>query len=61
MKKYLLGALITLTGLFALAAGAQAATGDVVVHINQDFVAGGRRFPPGHTRSYRMSRERVRL
>ena len=47
MKKYLLGALITLTGLFALAAGAQAATGDVVVHVNQDFVAGGKTFPAG--------------
>jgi hypothetical protein len=47
MKKYLLGALITLTGLFVLASGAQAATGDVVVHINQDFVAGGKAFPAG--------------
>ena len=47
MKKYLLGALITLTGLFVLAAGVQAATGDVVVHINQDFVAGGKAFPAG--------------
>jgi hypothetical protein len=47
MKKYLLGALITLTGLFALAAGAQAETGDVVVHIKQNFVAGGKAFPAG--------------
>ena len=47
MKKYLLGALITLTGLFALATGAQAGTGDVVVHIKQDFVAGGKAFPAG--------------
>jgi hypothetical protein len=47
MKKYLLGALITLTSLFALAAGAQAETGDVVVHIKQDFVAGGKAFPAG--------------
>jgi hypothetical protein len=47
MKKYLLGAFITFTGLFVLAAGAQAATGDVVVHINQDFVAGGKAFPAG--------------
>ena len=47
MRKYLLGALITLTGLFVLAAGAQAETGDVVVHIKQDFVAGGKAFPAG--------------
>jgi hypothetical protein len=47
MKKYLLGALITLTGLFALAAGTQAETGDVVVHIKQNFVAGGKAFPAG--------------
>ena len=47
MKKYLLGALITLTGLFALATGAQAGTGDVVVHIKQDFVAGGKALPAG--------------
>jgi hypothetical protein len=47
MKKYLLGALITLTSLFALAAGAQAQTGNTVVHINQDFVAGGKSLPAG--------------
>jgi hypothetical protein len=47
MKKYLSGALITPTGLFALASGAQAETGDVVVHIKQDFIAGGKAFPAG--------------
>jgi hypothetical protein len=47
MKKYLLGALITLAGLFALVAGAQAETGDVLVHIKQDFIAGGKAFPAG--------------
>jgi hypothetical protein len=47
MKKYLLGTLITLTGLFALAAGAQAETGDVVVQIKQDFIAGGKALPAG--------------
>lgn len=52
MKKYFLGALITLTGLFALAAGAQAETGDIVVHIKQSFVAGGKTLPPGTYRVY---------
>ena len=47
MKKYLLGALIAFTSLFALAAGAQTQTGDVVVHIQQDFVAGGKSLPAG--------------
>ena len=61
MKKYLLGALITLTGLFTLATGAQAGTGDVVVHIKQDFVAGGRHSRLGHIRSYRMTPEQVRF
>jgi hypothetical protein len=56
MKKYLLGALITLTGLFVLAAGAQAETGDVVVHIKQDFIAGGKAFPAG---TYKVSQDFV--
>jgi hypothetical protein len=47
MKKYLVGALITLTGLFALATGAQAGTGDVVVQIRQDFIAAGKTFAAG--------------
>lgn len=47
MKKYLLGTIITLTCLFALAAGAQAQTGNVVVHIKQDFIAGGKALPAG--------------
>jgi hypothetical protein len=48
MKKYFLGALITTIVLFALAAGAQAATaGDVVVQIKQGFVAGGKALPAG--------------
>jgi hypothetical protein len=52
MKKYMLGTLITLTGLFALAAGAQAQTGNVVVHIKQDFIAGGKALPAGTYRVY---------
>jgi hypothetical protein len=47
MKKYLLSALIMLTRLFALATGAQAGTGDIVVEIKQDFMAGGKAFPAG--------------
>lgn len=47
MKKYLFSALITLAGLFALAASSRAQTGDVVVRIEQDFTAGGKAFPAG--------------
>jgi hypothetical protein len=47
MKKQLLGAVIVLTGLFALAIGVQAETGDIVVKIDQDFVAGGKALPAG--------------
>ena len=42
MKKQLLSAVIVLTGLFALATGAQAETGDIVVKIDQGFIAGGK-------------------
>ena len=54
MKKFLLGALITLTGLFALASAAHAQTGGVVLHINQDFIAGGKALPAG---TYRVSQD----
>ncbi len=47
MKKHLLGGIIVLTGLFALATGAQAGTGDIVVKIDQDFIAGEKAFPAG--------------
>jgi hypothetical protein len=52
MKKYFLSALITLTSLFALAGGARAEPGYVVVHIQQDFVAGGKALPAGTYRVY---------
>jgi hypothetical protein len=47
MKKLLLTTLIMIAGLFTLAAGARAETGTVVMHINEDFVAGGKTFPAG--------------
>jgi hypothetical protein len=53
MKKFLLGTLII--GLFALAPGARAETGDVVVHINQDFIAGGKAFSAGTYKVYQGS------
>ena len=41
MKKFLLGTLVMVAGLFALASEARAQTnGAVTVHINQDFIAG---------------------
>ena len=47
MKRHFLGGIIVLTGLFALATGAQAGTGDMVVNIDHDFIAGGKPFPAG--------------
>jgi hypothetical protein len=47
MKKQLLGAVIVLSGLFALATGAQAGTGDIVVTIDRDFIAAGKACPAG--------------
>lgn len=54
MKKYVLGLFATLTAVFVLATGAAAASGDVVVHIMQDFVASGKTLPAG---TYKISRE----
>lgn len=56
MKKFLLTTLIMIAGLFTLAAGtARAETGAVVVHINEDFVAGGQTFPAGIYKVYQGS------
>jgi hypothetical protein len=53
MKKYLFSVLVTVTGLFALAASAQAQAGDVAVQIKQDFTAGGQAFPGGTYKVFR--------
>jgi hypothetical protein len=47
MKKFMLGTLIMIAGVLSLAAGACAETGAVVIHINQDFIAGGKTFSAG--------------
>ena len=47
MKKFLLTTLVMIAGLITLSAGAWAETASVVVHINEDFVAGGKSFPAG--------------
>jgi hypothetical protein len=52
MKKFLLTTLIMIAGLFTLAAGAWAETGTVVVHIDEDFVAGGATLPAGTYKVY---------
>jgi hypothetical protein len=57
MNKYFVGALIMLGSVLALAAGAQAETGDVTVHLNQAFVAGGKLLPPGNYRILQSSDE----
>jgi hypothetical protein len=55
MKKFLLTTLIMIAGMFTLAAGARAETDTVVVHINEDFVAGGKTLPAGTYRVYQDS------
>ncbi len=60
MKKFLLGTLVLIAGLIAgvlaLTAGARAETGVVVtVHINQDFIAGGKAFSGGTYKVYQGS------
>ncbi len=54
MKKFLLTTLITMAGLLTLAAGARAETGTIVMHINQDFVAGGQTLAAG---TYKVSED----
>ena len=53
MKKYLFSALVTLAGLFVLAASSQAQTGDILVQIKQDFTAGGKALPAGTYKVFR--------
>jgi hypothetical protein len=55
MKEFLLGTLVMIAGLLALATGARAQTGDVMIHINQDFIAGGKTFSAGIYKVYQGS------
>ena len=55
MKKFLLGTLVLIAGVLALAAGARAETGDVMIQINQDFIAGGKTFSAGTYKVYQGS------
>ena len=58
MKKFLLGTLVMVAGLFALASEARAQTnGAVTVHINQDFIAGGKALAAGSYKVYQGSPE----
>jgi hypothetical protein len=57
MKQFLLGTIVMVAGLFALTSGALAETGGVVVHINQDFMAGGKALPAGTYKVYQGSPE----
>ena len=58
MKKFLLGTLVMVAGLCALASGARAQTnGAVTVHINQDFIAGGKALAAGSYKVYQGSPE----
>jgi hypothetical protein len=57
MKKFLLGTLIVIGGLFTLATGAGAELGGVQVHIDQDFVAGGKALHAGTYKVYPSSPE----
>jgi hypothetical protein len=55
MKKFLLTTLIMIAGLFTLAGAARAQTALVVVHMNEDFVAGGKILPAGTYKVYEGS------
>jgi hypothetical protein len=58
MKKFLFGTLVMVAGLFALVSGARAQTdGVVTVHINQDFIAGGKALGAGTYKVYQGSPE----
>ena len=52
MKKFLGSTLITIAGLFTVPTGARAQASTVVVHIRQDFIAGGKAFPAGTYKVY---------
>jgi hypothetical protein len=56
MKNFLLTTLIMIAGLFTLAAAASAEE-SIVVHINEDFVAGGTTLPAGTYKVYQVSPE----
>ena len=55
MKKFLLGTIFMIAGMFALTAGAHAETGGVMVHIDHDFIAGGNTFSAGTYKIYQGS------
>ena len=57
MKKFLLGTFVMIAGIVALAAGACAETGGVMVHINHDFIAGGKALSAGTYKVYQGSPE----
>ena len=58
MKKFLLGTFVMVAGLFALASGARAESNSVVtIHVNQDFIAGGKSLSAGTYKVYQGSPE----
>jgi hypothetical protein len=61
MKKFWLGIPIIVAGLFTLATGVWAETGNIVANIDHDFVASGQAHPAGKYRVYRLSPEELIL
>lgn len=58
MKKFLFGTFVMVAGLFALASGARAESNSVVtIHVNQDFIAGGKALSAGAYKVYQGSPE----
>ena len=55
MKKFLLATLVMIAGVLALAVGVRAETESVMIHINQDFIAGGKTFSAGTYKVYQGS------
>jgi hypothetical protein len=58
MKKFRLGTFVMVAGLFALASGVRAESNSVVtIHLNQDFIAGGKALSAGTYKVYQGSPE----
>ena len=58
MKKFLLSTFVMVAGLFALASGVRAESNSVVtIHVNQDFIAGGKALSAGTYKVYQGSPE----
>jgi hypothetical protein len=52
MKKFLWGTFMVIAGMFTTAVGTRAQSGVVMMHVDHDFIAGGKSFPAGTYKVY---------